>query len=155
MAEVELLPAAHFEEVRPLLLDLLLEEQGHYSHRQMSRAEIDGGLVGEIRPAFDGENVILITRAEGETVGFCLCVIFDPGTGLEGEVAEVYIRPEHRGQGLARQLLRRAVELFQERRVTLGQVWTHPNNPAAIRLYRSAGFAPTEQLVMTWLPEDE
>jgi hypothetical protein len=39
-------------------------------------------------------------------------------------------------------------------RVTLGYVWTRPDNEAAVRLYRSAGFEPNRQLVLTWYPMD-
>jgi ribosomal protein S18 acetylase RimI-like enzyme len=49
-------------------------------------------------------------------------------------------------------LVRQAVRLFAERRVTLGYVWTRPDNTTAIKLYRNAGFEPNRQLVMTWYP---
>jgi ribosomal protein S18 acetylase RimI-like enzyme len=153
--KIEVLSPAQLEDVRPLLLDLLVEDQGHYGARTSGRDEIERGLLGPIRPQFPGENVILAIRERGEVVALCWCVIFDPGTGREGEVAEVYVRPDHRGQGLARRLLRRAVDVFREREVTFAAVWTHGNNAAAIRLYRSAGFKPTEQTVLTWLPGSE
>jgi ribosomal protein S18 acetylase RimI-like enzyme len=85
-------------------------------------------------------------------VGFCWVVLFDPGTGLEGEVAEVYVAEGHRGQGLGEALVGRAVGVFQERGVTLGYVWTRGGNEPAIRLYQAAGFEPTRQLVLTWYP---
>ena len=135
-----------------MILDLLVEEQGLYERRS-ARAEIDGGLLGEIRPTFQGENVLLAIRDAGAVVGLCWCVIYDPGTGLEGEVAEVYVQPDHRGKGLARRLLAAAVELFAARGVTFASVWTHPENSAAIALYEGAGFSSSEQLVLTWLPE--
>jgi len=149
---VEVLAGAELEEIRPLLLDLLLEDQGRYGHRLLSRDEIDGGLVGPLNPGFAGNNVILAHRVDGKVVAFCWCVFFDPGTGLEGEIAEVYVVPGQRGRGLAGVLLKRAVELFKEREVTFAAVWTHSRNPAAVRLYERAGFAPTEQMVLTWLP---
>ncbi|HXA42286.1 MAG TPA: GNAT family N-acetyltransferase [Candidatus Solibacter sp.] len=152
MAKIEVLAADGLEEARPLLLDLMVEDQRHYQHDRHDRADIDGGLLGPLRPGFSGENVLLAIRDQGRLVALCWCVIFDPGTGLEGEVAEVYVVPEQRGRGLATRLVRRAVQLFQERRVTFASVWTHSDNPAAVRLYRSAGFAPTEQTVLTWLP---
>jgi GNAT superfamily N-acetyltransferase len=108
-----------------------------------------------LRADFAGENVILALREDGEVVALCWCVIFDPGTGREGEVAEVYVVPEQRGHGLATRLLRGAIELFQEREVTFAAVWTHSRNPSAVRLYQRAGFAPTEQMVLTWLPGGE
>lgn len=153
-APVEILADDRLEEIRPLLLDLLVEDQGHYGSR-LDRSEIDGGLLGPLRPGFAGENVILAVREAGDVVALCWCVIFDPGTGREGEVAEVYVVPHHRGRGLATQLLRRAVELFQEREVTFAAVWTHSRNPGAVRLYQGAGFALTEQMVLTWLPGGE
>ncbi|MGB2939686.1 MAG: GNAT family N-acetyltransferase [Candidatus Dormiibacterota bacterium] len=154
-APIEVLSKAELDEVRPLLLDLLVEDQDRYGPRTTPRELIDRDLLGRIASSFTGENVILAIRDDAEVVALCWCVIFDPGTGLEGEVAEVYVRPDHRGQGLARRLLARAVDLFRERQVTFAAVWTHGSNAAAIRLYRSAGFEPTEQLVLTWLPKED
>jgi ribosomal protein S18 acetylase RimI-like enzyme len=79
-------------------------------------------------------------------------VLFNPGTGLEGELAELYVNPAFRSQGIGGQLLRRAVELFRQRKVTFAAVWTRESNPQAVRLYEEAGFRRTEQLVLTWLP---
>ena len=152
-AAVEVLRGDQLEEVRGLLLDLLEEEQGHYDHHHMTRDEIDTSLLSGIRPGFAGENVIFAVRDNGAVVAFCWCVLFDPGTGLEAEVAEVYVAPSQRGRGLARALLRRAVALFEERGVTLGVVWTRAANDGAVRLYEEAGFSPTDQLVLTWLPD--
>ena len=140
-------------QVRPLLVDLHLHEQPHYTdHPQLTRAEVDASL-DEVEGTFEGENVVFAVRdGPGGLAGFCWVVLFDPGTGLEGEVAELYVAEAHRGQGVGEALVRRAVQLFAERGVTLGYVWTRPDNDAATRLYRSAGFEPTRQLVLTWYP---
>ena len=69
-------------------------------------------------------------------------------------MAEVYVAAEHRGQGVGEMLMEQAVRLFRERRVTLGYVWTRSDNEAAVRLYRSAGFEPNRQLVLTWYPTE-
>ncbi len=130
----------------------MLEEQRHYDHPQLTADEIERDLAAGPRPAFSGENVILAARAAGRLVGFCWCVFFDPGTGLEAEVAEIYVDEQYRSRGIGRRLLQRAVELFRERRVTFAAVWTRQNNPQAVRIYEEAGFRPTEQLVLTWLP---
>jgi len=79
-------------------------------------------------------------------------VLFEPGTGLEGEVAELYVAPEARGQGVASKLMEEAVALFTRHRVTFACVWTREANPAAVSAYRRAGFRPTDQLVLTWYP---
>jgi ribosomal protein S18 acetylase RimI-like enzyme len=138
--------------IRPLLVDLHLHEQPHYGdHPQLTREQLEESL-DEIPARFSGENVIFAVRDGAGLAGFCWVVLFDPGTGLEGEVAEVYVAEAHRGQGVGEALLRRAIELFRERGVTLGYVWTRPENDAATRLYRSVGFDDARQLVLTWYP---
>jgi ribosomal protein S18 acetylase RimI-like enzyme len=79
-------------------------------------------------------------------------VLFDPGNGLEGEIAELYVRPEVRGAGVARRLVGEAIALLRRRNVSFVCVWTRGDNPQALAAYRAAGFAPTEQAVLTWLP---
>jgi ribosomal protein S18 acetylase RimI-like enzyme len=150
--EVEVLDLAEYGLIKPLLVQLYLSEQPHYTdHPQLTESELTDG-VGHIEGTFQGENVILAVRDGDRLAGFCWCVFFDPGTGLEGEVAEVYVDADHRGRGIARALVQSAVELFRERGVTLGYVWTRPDNETAIRLYRSAGFRDNRQLVLTWYP---
>jgi len=138
--------------VRPFLRELMLEEQQHYAHPQVSEDQIERDVERSPSSHFTGENVILVARVAGQLAGLCWCVLFDPGTGLEGEVAEVFVDPEHRGKGLGGRLLRQAVELFRERNVTFACVWTRESNPQAVHLYEEAGFRRTEQLVLTWLP---
>jgi ribosomal protein S18 acetylase RimI-like enzyme len=139
--------------IRPLLRELMLEEQRHYDHPQKTPEQMAADVDRPPQPVFQGENVILAANApDGEVAGFCWCVFFDPGTGLEAEVAEVYVQPAFRGSGLGRRLLLQAVEMFRRRGVTFASVWTRENNPQAVRLYEHAGFRRTEQLVLTWLP---
>jgi ribosomal protein S18 acetylase RimI-like enzyme len=130
----------------------MLEEQRHYDHPQLTRDEIDRDVAKTPAARFTGENIILAARAPDRLVGLCWCVLFDPGTGLEGEVAEVYVEPAFRSQGIGGRLLRKAVELFRQRNVTFAAVWTRDSNPQAVRIYEEAGFRRTEQLVLTWLP---
>ena len=149
---VERLDETEHDLVRPLLVKLYAEEQGHYQdHPQLSEHELGEGIQ-DIRGRFDGENAVLAVREGDRVIGFCWCVFFDPGTGLEGEVAEVFVDPGHRGRGVARALVKSAVRLFRERGVTLGYVWTRTDNDTAIQIYRSAGFRDNRQLVLTWYP---
>lgn len=153
--DVERLAAGDYALIKPLLVELHLGEQVHYAdHPQLGREEIERHLT-EIPSAFRGENVIYAVRDEvGAVVGFCWIVLYDPGTGLEGEVAELYVAEAHRGRGVGEMLVRQAVRLFADRGVTLGYVWTRPDNEAAIKLYRNVGFETNRQLVMTWYPVD-
>jgi ribosomal protein S18 acetylase RimI-like enzyme len=139
-------------DVRRLLVDLAEVEQGHYDHPRQSRGQIDVSLP-PVSATFSGENHLLVARDPSNRVaGICWCVLFDPGTGLEGEVAELVVEPASRRRGVATGLLAAARDLFVRRRVTFVCVWTRDANPAAMAAYRRAGFAPTEQTVLTWLP---
>ena len=141
-------------EVVSLLVDLTLDEQEHYPHPRESRDEVEHRL--RAPATFTGHNRLLVARDEaGAAIGVCWVVLFDPGTGLEGEVAELYVRPEHRGAGVARRLVAAAMELLRAEHVSFASVWTRDANPAALAAYRAAGFTPTEQAVLTWLPLPE
>jgi GNAT superfamily N-acetyltransferase len=138
--------------VRALLVELAVEEQDKYHHPRQSPEQIERGMP-PLRSSFTGENHVFVARdGDGDTVGVCWCVLFDPGTGLEGEVAELFVRPDTRGQRLSSRLLDAAMGLFRSRNVTFACVWTRDDNPAAMAAYRRAGFGPTEQTVLTWLP---
>jgi ribosomal protein S18 acetylase RimI-like enzyme len=149
---IERLAVAEDTEVHTMLAELALDEQERYDHPRQTPAEV-AATTQVPRPHFTGENHVLVARDEGGVAtGICWCVLFDPGTGLEGEVAELYVRPAARGRGVAGALLREAMALFRRRQVTFACVWTRDDNPAAMAAYRSAGFTPTEQTVLTWLP---
>jgi ribosomal protein S18 acetylase RimI-like enzyme len=151
---VERLRDDELDLIRPLLVELHLAEQPHYAdHPQLSRQEVEGFLPS-VSARFGGENVVFAVKDRGAVVAFCWCVLFDPGTGLEGEVAEVYVAEEHRNRRLGDALVREAIKLFEQRGVTLGYVWTRAENEAAVRLYRAAGFQATTQLILTWYPRD-
>jgi len=138
-------------QVEEMLIDLAEDEQRHYDHPRETRDELAARL--RTAPHFTGENHVLVARdGNGRAIGLCWVVLFDPGTGLEGEVAELYVRPDARGRGVASSLVRAAMDLMRERRVTFAAVWTRNDNPAALAAYRAAGFKPTEQTVLTWLP---
>ena len=152
-AHVTRLAPERFSAVAPLLTDLYESEQSHFTdHPQLSRDLLARQAARPISPSFSGENLIFGAWDSRRLVGFCWCVLFDPGNGLEGEIAELYVAPGWRAKGLGAQLVARAVALFAERRVTFASVWTRSDNPAATAAYRRAGFVETSQLVMTWYP---
>src|SRR5437879_10363608 len=153
--DVERLATGDYSLIKPLLVELHLSEQVHYSdHPQLPREEIERHLT-QVPSAFRGENVIYAVRDEGgHVVGFCWIVLYDPGTGLEGEVAELYVAEGHRGRGIGEMLVRQAGRVFAGHRGTLAYVWTRPDNEAAAKVYTSVGFEPNRQLVMTWYPTE-
>jgi ribosomal protein S18 acetylase RimI-like enzyme len=138
-------------DVLALLVHLALEDQEHYDHPRETPDQIAERL--HARPRFTGENHIMVARDEaGAAVGLCWVALFDPGTGLEAEIAELYVEPAWRGRGVATQLVAAAMELIKRRQVTFASVWTRDDNAAALAAYRAAGFAASKQTVLTWLP---
>ena len=141
----------HDPAVHALLVDLALDEQRHYDHPRESRTDLSSRL--RTAPRFTGENHVFVARAaDGSPVGLCWVVLYDPGTGLEAEIAELYVSPDARGGGVAGRLVAEAMALIRARAVTFASVWTRDDNPAARAVYESAGFRRTEQVVLTWLP---
>src|ERR1051326_1385246 len=98
--DVERLAAGEYAQIKSLLVELHLAEQVHYTdHPQLRREEIERHL-REVPSAFRGENGIYAARDDGGAiVGFCWIVLYDPGTGVEGEVAELYVAEGNRGHG--------------------------------------------------------
>jgi len=143
------------DDLRAMLIDLIDGDQdAHPGHPRETREE----LAARLRPAprFSGENHILVARAAGGgALGLCWVVLFDPGTGLEAEIAELYVRPDARDRGVATELLQAATDLLRERSVMFACVWTRDDNEPAMAAYRAAGFRATEQAVLTWLPTAE
>src|SRR5436309_13473385 len=113
--DVERLAAGDYALVRPLLIELHLGEQVHYrDHPQLPREEIERHLA-QIPAAFRGENVIYVVRDEvGQVVGVCGIVLYDPGTGLRGDIAALYVADGHRVRGSGAMLVRQAARLFAE-----------------------------------------
>jgi ribosomal protein S18 acetylase RimI-like enzyme len=149
--EIAALAESELDSIRPLLIELLAQDAAPTPTLGL-RHRLDATLP-RTRATFVGENHVFAARSSGSVLGFCWCVLFDPGTGLEGEVAELYVHPDARGQGLATRLLREATRLFRQRQVTFASVWTDHDNRPAVSAYLAAGFAPTRQLVLTWDPE--
>ena len=82
---VETLSEPDHAAVRRMLVDLALVEQDSYDHPRQTRAQVEAGMP-PVRAHFSGENHLIVVRDEpdGDPVGVCWCVLFDPGTGLEG-----------------------------------------------------------------------
>lgn len=74
--------------------------------------------------------------AAGAAVG-CGAMVVTPEFG---EVKRMYVRPEARGQGLARRVLGMLEQEAAERGCTVYTLETGPSQPAAIALYERLGY---------------
>ncbi|NJD55763.1 MAG: ribosomal-protein-alanine N-acetyltransferase [Nitrospirae bacterium] len=77
-----------------------------------------------------------VARAGGRIVGYiCANQVLD-----EGHILNVTVHPEHRGQGMAREMVRHIVGLLEERSCSVIYLEVRVSNEAALRMYERAGF---------------
>lgn len=59
-----------------------------------------------------------------------------------GEIKRMYVRPEHRGRGVARRLIGSAEAVARHRGATALRLATGVRQPEAVSLYESLGYRP-------------
>ena len=125
---------------------------------------IPSGLSAGIRDIIQdegGERIILLTRGGGrllggeEVIGFVYSQDEVVRTGTSAYVAEVFVEPAERGQGLGDLLVSAALASALSRGTTSSHLYVCHRNEAAVRLYEKAGFVvdghsgdPTHDTVM-------
>ncbi|WP_422773691.1 GNAT family N-acetyltransferase [Plantactinospora sp. WMMC1484] len=104
---------------------------------QRELREAGGGLDGQtFRPHDDARYLVGVLGGRAVACGAI--------QALDRETAEVkwmYVRPAHRGQGLARQILGALEELALRSGHTVLRLETGSHLPGAIQLYLSSGYA--------------
>lgn len=87
--------------------------------------------------AFGSGGDFLVARSEGRNAG---CVGIKPLTPEVCEMKSLWVRPEHRGKGVARALITRALQRAAALGFTIMELDVLPSRVGAIRLYRALGF---------------
>jgi ribosomal protein S18 acetylase RimI-like enzyme len=83
----------------------------------------------------------VIAEERGEVLGFACGVMH----GLRlGDLSELYVRPQARRRGIARELVRAVVAGLSERGAAFVTGGVGPDNTAARSFYKNVGFRPTE-----------
>jgi len=96
------------------------------------------------------QRITWVAEAAAEPVGMLNMLVFtrmpSPGRPLSqwGYVANVYVRPEHRGNGLGRRLLDAATAHADDH--GFARLVLSPS-PRSVRLYERAGFAADARLM--------
>ena len=105
----------------------------HPEQGRVSRADLDA-LLDE--PWFDAGDFLLLHDG-GRLAGFCWLKV----DGSEGEFYVVGVDPDHQGEGLGRKLAVAGLDRLRERGIRSAHLYVEGDNLAAVRLYRSLGFA--------------
>jgi ribosomal protein S18 acetylase RimI-like enzyme len=115
-----------------------LEWEGAYRHFR-------GVYKRAMREASRGRRMLLVAEVEDRVVGQ-IFIQFNYFRGeLDDGVPSGYlhafrVRPEHRGQGIGTQLLRRAEDALRARRLERAVVAVARENKGALRLYKRLGY---------------
>ncbi len=87
-----------------------------------------------------------VARTGDEIVGFALGARYEVESGSVGYVAEVGVRPERRGEGIAFAALTSVIAAFADAKLPTAALDVDVDNlTGALRLYRKAGMAPAPQ----------
>jgi mycothiol synthase len=96
-------------------------------------------------PVYIKEHDVLVTAPDGQVSAFC-CIWTDPLNKM-GYFEPVGVHPDFHRRGLGKSLLLEGLCCLQSEGMTEASVCTNSDNPAAIRLYESAGFLKVKRLL--------
>lgn len=91
-----------------------------------------------------GRHVMFLACERDEIVGSTYGLV-DPERPRAGRVGGMWVDPAWRRRGVGAALLREVVEWARDRRFTHLGLWAPAASPAALALYRRAGFCETGQ----------
>jgi len=84
------------------------------------------------------KNIFLVFEKEREIAGYLIaCVCHDLEKAV---ILRIAVHPDHRGEGIAKKLLRRCLDILIERQISIVELDVELIQRGAIRLYEKFGF---------------
>ncbi|MGY0021561.1 GNAT family N-acetyltransferase [Streptomyces sp. cg35] len=99
-------------------------------------------------------NTVLVARVAQEIVGTLTLVLFPVPSGVRARIEDVVVDSAARGQGVAAELTRRALELAREAGARTVDLTSRPDRAAANRLYERLGFVARDSTVFRFTMGD-
>jgi len=151
--EVRLAAADDIPRLEPLWRELYTHQAAHGMLLRLPDTAFDA-WVTSIAPFVGRFAVVVVASDASEALGFVAGRVrsLPPyfGTGQVGAIGEVYVRERHRGGGLGRRLVERAVAWYRENGISRVELQVVVGNPDAVRFYERLGW--TQELVqMVWM----
>lgn len=131
-----------------VLLDMM-EDFNRHEQIPWTRAAAEAPLLGLL--AAPALGLVGLCESGGAALGyFVIAFGFDlEWGGRDAFLTELYLRPERRGAGLGRRALAEAEALARAHDVRALHLAVRPDNAAALRLYRGAGFIDPGRIMLT------
>ncbi|TRX59484.1 GNAT family N-acetyltransferase [Fulvivirga sp. M361] len=96
----------------------------------------------------DPAQYLMVMELQSELVG-TLQLSFLPYLtyqgGVRAQIEAVRVHNDHRGKGLGRKMIMRAIEMAQKKGAHMVQLTTDKKRPEAIRFYNDLGFTATHE----------
>ncbi|GHF19520.1 N-acetyltransferase [Streptomyces griseoluteus] len=158
--------AEEWEEVKRLRLDALRDPVAHLAFLEtyeVAAARPDA-FWQERAAQGSGVRQFIAEAPGGEWAGSVTVLLEEAGSEdwagyaverRQGHVVGVFVRPEHRGNGLIQELLDAGLAWAWEQGAERVRLFVHADNPRAQGAYLRAGFKPTGLVVSFSKNEDE
>lgn len=153
MADLSITPAT--ESDTELLADLIQEVETYYESNDIEPRD---ERIANTRMHLFGDHpiaTVLLARDDNSNVlGMASYSLLWPASGTRCQLflTELYVRDEHRGNGVGRALLNRLVEIAQEHNA-MRVAWTaRRNNVAAQSFYESLGYGADPNKTYHFIP---
>jgi ribosomal protein S18 acetylase RimI-like enzyme len=90
----------------------------------------------------DSNNIILVAKVDDKPVGLMRAALKDEDVAEDTAfIGSAYVNKEYRGQGIAKLLMSKLIELICEHKEMKAiRLWVNEKQEAAIKLYKSFGF---------------
>jgi GNAT superfamily N-acetyltransferase len=133
-----------------LVRELAESEKAAHEVR-MTEEQLTAALFGD-SPKLFGH----VAEIDGRVVGMALWFLnFSTWRGTHGIYLEdLYVQPQHRGNGLGRELLRTLAELCVDRGYSRLEWWVLDWNTPSIEFYKAAGAVPMDEWTVYRLTDD-
>jgi putative acetyltransferase len=102
----------------------------------------ENGIVPTTTEELAEHGVLVIARVDGAAAGSGALMAHAPVDGLRAlEVKRMLVRPQFRGRGISKLVLRRLEAIARERDAQKLVLMCGPRQPEALRLYKTCGYS--------------
>lgn len=102
----------------------------------------ENGIAPTTTEALAKHGVLVIARVDGAAAGSGALMAHEPVDGLLAlEVKRMLVRPEFRGRGISKLVLRRLEDIARQRGASKLVLMCGPRQPEALRLYERGGYS--------------